>query len=261
MQDVRRTVTFLFTDIVNSSKLGLTLDPEALRTLLTRYFSELSAVIVSHGGTIQKYVGDAIMAVFGVPVLHEDDALRAVRSALEIRHKLNALNAEFMATWGVHLAHRIGINTGEVFVGEHLPGELFITGEVVNFTKRLEEAAAADEILIGDSTHRLVRDAINVEPSGPRAIKHGATIHGYVVCDPVTAARASDHDPQSTFVGREHERALLQSLFDQVSADKTCQLITVLGNGALVSHNSSGSLRKPSPVKPPFYEEAASPLW
>src|SRR5262245_16206429 len=166
--DVRKTVTILFTDIVGSSRLNVDLDPEALRSLLARYFGELSAVIQRHGGIVEKYIGDAIMAVFGVP-LHEDDALRAARAAVEMRDTLASLNDRFEASWGVRLGSRIGVNTGEVFVGDHTQGQLFVTGEAVIVAKRLEEVAAANEILIGESTHRLVRDAVIVEPSGPRA--------------------------------------------------------------------------------------------
>jgi class 3 adenylate cyclase len=113
-RDSRKTVTILFIDIVDSSRLSHDLDPEALRNLLARYFDELSAVIRRHGGVVDKYIGDAIMAVFGVPVLHEDDALRAVRAAIEMRDSLALLNQEFEAGWGVRLANRIGVNTGEV---------------------------------------------------------------------------------------------------------------------------------------------------
>ena len=123
--DVRKTVTILFTDIVDSSRLSLALDPEALRNLLARYFGELSAVIRRHGGIVEKYIGDAIMAVFGVPILHEDDALRAVRAAVEMRDTLAILNHEFEAGWGVRLANRIGVNTGEVIAGDHTQGHLF----------------------------------------------------------------------------------------------------------------------------------------
>ena len=118
--DARKTVTILFTDIVDSSRLSLSLDPEALRNLLTRYFGELSAVVQRHGGIVEKYIGDAIMAVFGVPLLHEDDALRAVRAAVEMREKLAILNHELEAGWGVRLMNRIGINTGEVIAGDQM---------------------------------------------------------------------------------------------------------------------------------------------
>src|SRR6516225_4359742 len=179
--DVRKTVTILFVDIVDSSRLSVALDPEALRNLLARYFGELSAVIRRHGGVVDAYIGDAIMAVFGVPILHEDDALRAVRAAVEMRDTLAILNREFEAGWGVRLANRIGLNTGEVIAGTQ--GHSSLTGEAITIAKRLEEAAVANEILIGKPTHKLVRDAVLVEPSGPRMLKHGNTIHALVLVD------------------------------------------------------------------------------
>ncbi len=213
--DVRKTVTILFADIVDSSRLSLALDPEALRNLLARYFGELSAVIRRHGGIVERYIGDAIMAVFGVPILHEDDALRAVRAAVEMRDTLAILNRELEAGWGVRLANRIGVNTGEVIAGDHTQGHLFVTGEAVNVAKRLEEAAAANEILIGEPTHRLVRDAVVVEPSGPRALKHGETIHALVVVDVLAHAPGFARRFDSPFVGRERQRAVLETALRQ----------------------------------------------
>jgi predicted ATPase/class 3 adenylate cyclase len=232
--DVRKTVTILFTDIVHSSQLSLALDPEALRSLLARYFGELSNVIQRHGGIVEKYIGDAIMAVYGVPTLHEDDALRAVRTAVEMRDTLAALNCEFEAGWGVRVANRIGVNTGEVFIAEHTQGQLFITGDVINVAKRLEEVAATNEILIGEPTHRLVRDAVIVEPSGPRVLKHGETIHAHVVVDvlahaPGGLARKFD----SPFMGRERQRAVLETVFGNAVADRACHLLTVLGDAGV----------------------------
>jgi class 3 adenylate cyclase len=139
--DVRKTVTIMFADLVDSSRLSLALDPEALRDLLARYFGEMSAVVRRHGGTVEKYIGDAIMAVFGVPTVHEDDALRAVRAATEMRDALVNLNQDLEARWGVSLVSRIGIQTGEVIAGDHAQGHMFVAGEVVMLAKRLEEAA------------------------------------------------------------------------------------------------------------------------
>src|SRR4249919_3007562 len=119
LPDVRKTVTIVFSDLVDSSRLSRQLDPEAHRNLLARYFGEMSGVVERHGGIVEKYVGDAVMAVFGVPVLHEDDALRAVRVAVEMREALNVLNDELERSWGVRLAARIGVNTGEVIAGDH----------------------------------------------------------------------------------------------------------------------------------------------
>ena len=174
--DVRKTVTIVFSDLVGSSHLSPERDPEALRNLLSRYFDGMRAVLERHGGIVEKYIGDAIMAVFGIPVLHEDDALRAVRAAIEMREALAALNEELERVWGVQLAARIGVNTGEVIAGDHSQGYRFVTGEAVTVAKRLEEAAGTGEILIGEATHRLVRDAVRVEPGGRREIKHGESI-------------------------------------------------------------------------------------
>ena len=228
--DVRKTVTILFIDIVDSSRLSLALDPEAFRNLLARYFGELSAVIRRHGGAVEKYIGDAIMAVFGVPILHEDDALRAVRAAVEMRDTLAILNREFEAGWGVRLAHRIGVNTGEVIAGAQEHSSL--TGEAINVAKRLEEAAAPNEILIGKPTHRLVRKAVVVEPSGPRTLKHGKTIHALVVVDVLARApRARSFD--SPFVGRVPQRAALEAALGNVVRERTCHLLTVLGGAGV----------------------------
>ena len=219
--DVRKTVTILFTDIVNSSQLSVALDAEALRTLLTRYFGALSGIVERHGGIVEKYIGDAIMAVFGVPVLHEDDALRAVRAAVEMRDTLVSLNRELEAGWGVRLASRIGINTGEVIAGDHRPGQLLVTGRAVHGAKRLEEAAAANEILIGGPTHWLVRDAVLVEPSGPRILKQGETIHAHVVVDLLVAGPARRFN--SPFVGRERQPDKL-SVWRRSNRFRRCRL-------------------------------------
>lgn len=105
-EDVRKTITILIADIVDSSRLSLTLDPEALRELFARYFDEMTSTIQRHGGVVDRYVGDEILAVFGVPTLHEDDALRAVSAAVDMRDTLARLNHEFETGWGVQLAHR-----------------------------------------------------------------------------------------------------------------------------------------------------------
>jgi predicted ATPase/class 3 adenylate cyclase len=229
--DVRKTVTILFIDIVDSSRLSLALDPEALRNLFARYFGELSAVIRRHGGVVERYIGDAIMAVFGVPILHEDDALRAVRAAVEMRDTLAILNREFEGGWGVRLANRIGVNSGEVIAGAQVHSS--VTGEAINVAKRLEEAAAANEILIGEPTHRLVRDAIVVEPSGPRALKHGKTIHGLVVVELLAHAPGYARRFDSPFVGRVRQRAVLETALSNVVRDRTCHLLTVLGGAGV----------------------------
>src|SRR4051794_40462560 len=119
----RKTVTIVFSDLKGSTALGEQLDPETLRSVMTRYFDAMKAELLRHGGTIEKFIGDAIMAVFGMPVVREDDALRAVRAAAEMQRRLAALNAELQSRWGVTLRNRTGVNTGEVVAGGAATGQ------------------------------------------------------------------------------------------------------------------------------------------
>src|SRR5829696_7467275 len=170
-RETRKTVTVLFADVTGSTALGEQLDPESLRSLMTRYFAEMKAIIESHGGTVEKFIGDAVMAVFGIPVVHEDDALRAVRAAADIRDRLAELNAELSASRGLALRFRTGVNTGEVVAGDPATGQTLVTGDTVNTAARLEQAAPPGEILLGRLTYSLVRDAVEVEPVEPIAAK------------------------------------------------------------------------------------------
>jgi len=154
----RKTVTVLFCDLAESTRLGEELDPESLRARLARWHEAMRGPLERHGGTVEKFIGDAVMAVYGIPHVHEDDAVRAVRAAAEIRESLTALGVGF----------RIGINTGEVAAGA---GETLVTGDAVNTAKRLEEAAGDAEILIGAGTRMLVENAVRLEPAGSLAVK------------------------------------------------------------------------------------------
>src|SRR6266566_4215672 len=153
----RKVVTVLFCDVVGSTALGESVDPEALQGLLASYFERMKAIVEAHGGAVEKFIGDAVMAVFGIPTLHEDDALRAVRAALEMRERLEQLNRDLQRDRGIAIAARTGVNTGEVVAGDPSAGQTLVTGDAVNVAARLEQAAAADEILIGAGTERLVR--------------------------------------------------------------------------------------------------------
>ena len=167
-RETRRVVTILFCDVTGSTALGERLDPESLRRVMARYFEVAREVIEGHGGTVEKFIGDAVMAVFGVPVLHEDDALRAVRAAAELRERLAALDDELDRDHGVTLTVRTGINTGEVVAGT---AERLATGDAVVIAQRLEAAAPPGGILVGEPTYRLVRDAVEVEPAGTLELK------------------------------------------------------------------------------------------
>src|SRR5581483_11843578 len=168
LREQRKTVTVLFCDVASSTALGERLDPESLRRVLARYFERVSRVIERHGGTVEKFVGDAVMAVFGVPVVHEDDALRAVRAAAEIQEAVEALAVELEHDYGTQLAVRIGVNTGEVVTGS---SERLATGDAVNVAARLEQAAEPGEVVLGEETRRLARNALEVEPLDPLALR------------------------------------------------------------------------------------------
>jgi class 3 adenylate cyclase len=133
-RESRKTVTALFCDVVGSTVLGELLDAETLRTVLGRYFGEIDSIVRRHGGRTEKFIGDAVMAVFGLPRVHEDDALRAVRAAVEIRDRLPALAEQL----GVALTFRTGVNTGQVVVGA---GQTLATGDAINVAARLQQAA------------------------------------------------------------------------------------------------------------------------
>ncbi|HYN64148.1 MAG TPA: adenylate/guanylate cyclase domain-containing protein, partial [Candidatus Limnocylindrales bacterium] len=166
-RDVRRTVTVLFADVTGSTALGEQLDPESLRALMGRYFGATKEIVERHGGTVEKFIGDAVMAVFGIPILHEDDALRAVRAAAEIRETLGKLNEELQQRRGLAVVFRTGLSTGVVVAGDPSTGQTFVTGDTVNTAARLEQAAEPGEILLGQGTYRLVRDAVVAEPIEP----------------------------------------------------------------------------------------------
>lgn len=171
VEDVRKTVALLFCDVSGSTALGDQLDPEALRSVMGEYFSVARDAVQRHGGVVEKFVGDAVLAVFGIPVVREDDPLRAVRAGVELRDDLVALGARLEITHGIRLAVRMGINTGAVVAGADRAGGSFATGDAVNTAARLEQAAPPAGVLLGESTYRLVRDAVEVELLTPFAVK------------------------------------------------------------------------------------------
>ena len=229
-RDVRKVVTVVFSDVTGSTALGEQLDPESLRRVMGRYFDEMQSVVESHEGTVEKFIGDAVMAVFGIPVLHEDDALRAVRAASEMRERLAALNEELERDWGVTIAVRTGVNTGEVVAGDGSEGQRFATGDAVNVAKRFEEAAPPGEVLLGETTYRLVRDAVEVEPTEPLGLKgKSEAVRAYrlvtLAGDLPGRARRLD----SPMVGRERELAALEQAYQRAVGERACLLFTVLG--------------------------------
>ncbi|HEX9411783.1 MAG TPA: adenylate/guanylate cyclase domain-containing protein [Actinomycetota bacterium] len=253
-REVRKTVTVVFADVTGSTKLGERLDPESLRRVMGRYFAEMKGALERHGGTVEKFIGDAVMAVFGIPTLHEDDALRAVRAASEMRDRLAHLNDELERDWGVRLLARIGVNTGEVVAGDPSAGQTLVTGDAVNVAARLEQAAQPGDILIGASTRQLTRDAVDVESIDPLTVKGKE--------EPVSAFRLLDVRPDvegvvrrlgSPMVGRERQRAALANAFDGALAESACHLFTVLGAAGVgksrLVHEFLSSLRSEIDVR------------
>ena len=157
----------VFADVVGSTALGERVDAETLRWAMRRWFDRMRGVVERHGGAIENYVGDAVMAVFGIPVAHEDDALRAARAAAEMRDEVAGLRGELRRERGVELAVRIRVNTGEAVTGAGAAAGSFTAGDMVNVAARLEQAAPPGDILLGRDTFRLVRHAVDAEPVAP----------------------------------------------------------------------------------------------
>src|SRR5882672_1434612 len=174
-EQFRKTVTILFSDVVGSTTLGERLDPETLSQLMTEYFEAMKPVLERHGGTVAKFIGDAVMGVFGIPHLHEDDALRAVRAALEMRQSLDELNRAFERRYGILIATRTGLNTGAVAGIGLAPDRNFVAGDAANVAARLQQHAAADEILLSPATYAVVRGAVEVEELPPLELKGKAS--------------------------------------------------------------------------------------
>ena len=223
-REVRKTVTALFCDLVGSTTLGETHDPEVLRPLLERYFAAARGAIERHGGRVEKYIGDAVSAVFGLPVAHEDDALRAVRAAMEIQVRL----AELAAGSPFPFTARVGVTTGEVLVpGDGTP----LIGDAMNTAARLQAAAEPGTVLIGEPTWRLVRDAVVAEPVEPLSLRGKAEpIPAYRVVAVASLSPMRTRRLDAPMVGRRREAALLESAFARAASDRACQLFTVLGS-------------------------------
>ncbi len=234
----RKTVTVLFCDIVAYTELAGRLDPEALRHVMLRFFERAAAVIEGHGGTVEKFVGDEVMAVFGVPLVHEDDALRAVRAAVAVRECVAGLDRDS----DVRLEARIGVNTGEVVTGDPSAGHGFVSGDAVAVGKRLEQAAAPGEIVLGDSTHRLVEHAVHATRLEPLALKGkpGETIAFRLESvDPAATAIARRDD--TPFVGQRRELERLQSVYRQ-AASSGVRLVTIVGDSGIGKSRLAGEL-------------------
>jgi predicted ATPase/class 3 adenylate cyclase/DNA-binding winged helix-turn-helix (wHTH) protein len=215
--ETRKTVTVLFACVIDSTPAAEAPDAEARRRGSERYLADMRAVFERHGGTVDAYPGDALMAVFGVPVLHDDDAVRAVRAAVELQERLPALAIELEEAFGVRVGARVGVGTGEVIAERPAAGRPPASGHAVNSAKRLEEVADVGEILIDDATYRLVRDFVDAEQAefGSRVLE----------------LRVSERPRRldSPLVGRAQQIEGLSSAVAAAVADRSCHLVTVLG--------------------------------
>jgi len=225
---VRRLVSVVYVGLVGSTTLAERLDPESLHGVLARYSEACADVFERHGGTVEKFLGDAVVAVFGLPTLHEDDALRAVRAAVELRQAAADLSGELEDEWGVGIHVKVAVNSGEVFVGAGGRREAFASGDPLHVATRLEQSAGAGEILLGEQTHQLVRHAVEAEPLPPVAMK------GRVA--QVRAWRLSQllhgepqRRPATPFVGRARELHALEQELVRAKAESTCRLCTLVG--------------------------------
>ena len=233
-QEARKTVTIVFSDLEGSTALAESIDPESLREIMNRYFVAMREVLERHGGVVEKYIGDAIMAVFGLPRVHEDDAVRAVRATADMRHALARLNEDLDAGWGVRLANRTGVNTGEVIAGDPGAGHRLVTGDAVNVAARLEQAAPATQVLLGERTYRLVRHLVDVAEVPPLTLRgKSGQVPAYRLLTVHPSERRVLDARRTGIVGRGLETARLIQEFQFVVSTRSSSLITVLGEAGI----------------------------
>jgi class 3 adenylate cyclase len=234
VRDTRKTVTVVFADPKPTTADGSSPTPEALRDVMSRYFAGMQRALEGHGATVEKFIGDAVMAVFGLPVRHEDDALRAVRAASDMQRALPELNAQFEAEYGITLHNHIGVNTGEVVAGDASLGQRLVTGDIVNVAARLEQAAGSREILLGDLTHRLVRQAVEVEPVEPLTLKgKSEPVPAYRLLRVSQVGEGVQRRQDTPMVGREAEMTSLAELMVRAVSERACRMATVVGDAGV----------------------------
>ncbi len=225
-------MTVLFVDVTGSTGLAERLDVEELREVMSAWFGAVRSVIEAQGGTVEKYIGDAVMAVFGVPVAHEDDPSRALRAALAVRDRLVELNDELAESHAIRIEVRTGINTGEaVTTFNPAPGEGMVTGVAVNAAARLEQLAEPGQTLVAERTVRAAPgfrfdDLGLLQLRGKEEHVHAFSLLG---AEPDAAIRGIP-GVRAPLVGREQELDLLLSLQERVVAERRPQLVTIYGD-------------------------------
>ena len=226
----RRLVSVVFADLVGSTGLAERLDPESMHSVLDRYADLCGAVFERHGGTVEGYVGDAVVGVFGQVEMHEDDSLRAVRAAVELRDAGAALGAELERERGVQLGMKLGVESGEAFVSAGTRRARFAAGDAFNVAARLEGTAPEGEILLGDNVYRLVRDAVRAERLEPLALTgRRAKLQGWRLLELEAEGSAIVRSTTSPLVGRRRDLEALRAAFARSRDERGCNAVTVVG--------------------------------
>ena len=228
---LRRLVTVVRSDVEGSTRLGERHDPELVRQALGRYYQAATSAFEYHGGTVEQFQGDAVVAVFGLPRLHEDDALRAVRAAAELRDRMERLNDELQQDLRVRLPVRTAVHSGEVVAGGNAPGQL--AGDVMNVVAHLEKLAQPGQIVLGDATMRLVGEAVEAEELGSLQLKSRrvpVAAHRLLQVLPGGGRRARSPVP---IVGREKELAVLTATYRRAIASRSAHLMTLFGEAGV----------------------------
>jgi class 3 adenylate cyclase/tetratricopeptide (TPR) repeat protein len=227
----RKTVTVLFSDLVDSTAMAESIDPEALAELLGGYFTQMRSIIERHGGSVEKYIGDAIVGMFGVPTTHEDDAVRAVHAALDMHDALDSLNDGIERRYGVRLAARIGVNTGEIaLTGDGTGGSHGGTalGHAINMAARLQQAARPGEVLIGAATYKLARASVVAEALAALDVKGSTSpVDAWRVIGTIDR-RLTGWEGEGLFVGRARELTVIDAALTAATNEKACVVVTVV---------------------------------
>jgi DNA-binding SARP family transcriptional activator len=229
----RKTVTILVCEI-GSASLGGRPDAEVMRRVMERCRQTSAEIFRLHGGTVETFAGDMIMAVFGIPAAHEDDALRALRAAIEVRRALVMLNDELDAQWKIRLSPRFGLDTGEVVAGDPAPGQALISGDAVHVASSLQDAAVPGEILLSEATCRLTRGAVRAEPANLlTGTGRSGQAAAWRLMEVRAGASAISRRFDTPFVGRARELTQLRSAYERACNEKAPCLFTVFGEAGI----------------------------
>jgi class 3 adenylate cyclase len=265
LHEERKVVSVLFCDLVGFTAASEAVDPEDVRSRIRPYHTRLRQEIERYGGTVEKFIGDAVMAVFGAPTAHEDDAERAVRAGLRILEAIEELNEHDP---GLSLQVRIGINTGEAVVAlgaRPEEGEGIVTGDVVNTASRLQAAAPVNGIVVSEQTHHATERVFDYKELEPVEVKGKA--EPLAIWRPLKPRARFGSDVTRThtapLVGRELEKPLLIGTFERSAKQRSCQLVTIVGEPALAraaSVPSSSTTSTSAPTSSPGARAAAFPM-